>query len=175
MRFPLIGLLLMSTNLLANEFKLGDFCSKDSPYKCPVHFYKDVNFDGKLDKIITYHNQAQRHRHAYEIYEQNEDRKWVLLNAIPFDNIDSQTVFNPSEKTIKTHDSGGACIYTETTYKIINKIPEPHKIVIADNFDVYGVNVGCTRYTYGNFQKITDENGNEKWDKELLSVWRKIK
>ena len=73
MRFPLIGLLLMSTNLLANEFKLGDFCSKDSPYKCPVHFYKDVNFDGKLDKIITYHNQAQRHRHAFEIYEQKVD------------------------------------------------------------------------------------------------------
>jgi len=57
----------------------------------------------------------------------------------------------------------------------VDKIPRPHKIVIADNFDVFGVNVGCTVYTYGKFKKITDENGNEEWDKQLLSVWRQIK
>jgi len=99
-KISLLFALLFAKFIYADSFKLDDFCGK----KCPVHFYKDVNFDGKLDKIITHHNQAQRHRHAYDIYEQNEDRKWVLLNAKPFNNIDSQTVFNPKEKTIKTHD-----------------------------------------------------------------------
>lgn len=97
----------------------------DGIKNCFSRLFIDLDFDG-INEIIEINFRAgQRHRHTYTIYKHEglemSGNQLKLLDFPPFNNVDSQTIFNKKDKTIKTFDSGGACDFDEKTYQEVNE------------------------------------------------------
>ena len=118
--------------------KLNEFEGFDWIGDC-FGFY-DIDYDGKKEFLVIEHNQAQRHRNLYMFYDldpisnisfipypynqygssHSKNKSRIELrpkssNAIK--NLDSVSLINIEEKTIKKHNSGGAYISYNETYK----------------------------------------------------------
>ncbi len=136
-----------------------------NPKDCQNSFYKDVNFDGVDELIKRLSNAGQRHSDAFEVYQKNSDGEYVLLTDVPFfkdsrsqfNLMDSSTVFDSMNKTIKITYSSGACSSEYETYKIDNAKAKLIKLIAYDYMDENGNDIGCTEYTYVDGILISEE------------------
>ena len=119
--------------------KLNEFEGFDWIGDC-FGFY-DIDYDGKKEFLLIEHNQAQRHRNLYLFYDldpisntsyisypyneygsQNDPKTSSRIELKPkasnaIKDLDSVSLINIEEKTIKKHNSGGAYISYNETYK----------------------------------------------------------
>lgn len=128
---------------------------------CHSRLFIDVDFDGINEIIEINYRAGQRHRNTYTIYQHHglemEGNQLQLMDFPPFSQVDSATIFNKKDKTIQIHNSGGACIYDDKTYKKINGEWRVSKLISAD-----WVNKKCVIKTY----EWNEESGLELIDVE---------
>jgi hypothetical protein len=119
----------------------------DGIKNCFSRLFIDLDFDG-INEIIEINFRAgQRHRDAYTIYKHQglemSGNQLKPLDFSPFNKVDSQTIFNKKDKTIRTFDSGGACDFDDKTYQEVNKIWRIVKLTSANS-----ANNSCIIETY---------------------------
>lgn len=88
-------------------------------YYAPFQF-RDMDFDGKKELLISNWNAAQRGCNAYDVYKIKNNRLH-LLEFPPFDRIDDITTIDNATKTIIIHHSGGASYWVDEYYKANSK------------------------------------------------------
>ena len=118
---------------------------------------RDVDFDGENELVVRKKNEGQRFVDVYDIYEKDESGKFInsdgsyinknKLTAPPFNNIDSLTTFNPTDKTIVVYGSGGSCHNSERVYK---KFDNLFKLISVTKWreEVDKGDYVCIRYLY---------------------------
>lgn len=103
---------------------------------CHSRLFIDLDFDGTNEIIEINFRAGQRHRHTYTIYQHHglemQGNQLRLMNFPPFNQIDSATIFNKRDKTIKIQNSGGACIFEEKIYKKVSDEWRVVKLISAD-------------------------------------------
>jgi uncharacterized protein len=91
---------------------------------CNQLIFMDVDFDGQNEIIKREFRDGQRGRDRFIIYKHSgkemEGMQVKAMDSPPFNNIDSGTIFDTSNKTILIDSSGGACGSEYRTYKKIS-------------------------------------------------------
>ena len=123
--------------------------------------FRDVNFDGINELVITNREGGQRFSDSYTIYliqEIEEDNYFNVLDlsdTMPYSKFDAITKFNSEDKTVWMSYSGGACSSSYELYqRVFSDYPLGNyqfkliKKVDYDYQDKNGNNIGCHIYTY---------------------------
>ena len=123
--------------------------------------FRDVNFDGINELVITNREGGQRFVNSYTIYliqEIEEDNYFNVLDlsdTMPYSKFDAITKFNSEDKTVWMSYSGGACSSSYELYqRVFSDYPLGNyqfkliKKVDYDYQDKNGNNIGCHIYTY---------------------------
>ena len=131
------------------ELKYSDLSSQ--PF-----YFKDVNFDDTKELIIVEARGGQRGVDDYQIHLIQELRDIDFFNVLdltkvkPYSLLDGLTEFNPEDKTVRIHYSGGSCSSSYETYQRVFNAYElanyKFKLIKRwdyDYLDEDGNNVGC--------------------------------
>ena len=123
--------------------------------------FRDVNFDGINELVITNREGGQRFSNSYSIYliqEIEEDNYFNVLDlsdTMPYRKFDALTKFNSEDKTVWMEYSGGACSSSYETYKrVFSDYPlEDYKFELIKKIDYESWDddlndIPCSKYVY---------------------------
>ena len=123
--------------------------------------FRDVNFDGINELVITNREGGQRFNNSYTIYliQEIEGSNYFnvldLSNTMPYSKFDALTKFNSEDKTVWMEYSGGACSSSYETYKrVFSDYPlEDYKFELIKKIDYESWDddlndIPCSKYVY---------------------------
>ena len=123
--------------------------------------FRDMNFDGINELVITNIEGGQRFSDSYTIYliqEIEEDNYFNVLDlsdTMPYSKFDALTKFNSEDKTVWMEYSGGACSSSYETYKrVFSDYPlrdykfELIKKIDYESWDDDLNDIPCSKYVY---------------------------
>ena len=123
--------------------------------------FRDVNFDGINELVITNREGGQRFLDSYTIYliQEIEGSNYFnvldLSNTMPYSKFDALTKFNSEDKTVWMEYSGGACSSSYETYKrVFSDYPlEDYKFELIKKIDYESWDddlndIPCSKYVY---------------------------
>ena len=123
--------------------------------------FRDMNFDGINELVITNREGGQRFSDSYTIYliqEIEEDNYFNVLDlsdTMPYSKFDALTKFNSEDKTVWMEYSGGACSSSYETYKrVFSDYPledfkfELIKKIDYESWDDDLNDIPCSKYVY---------------------------
>ena len=123
--------------------------------------FRDVNFDGINELVITNREGGQRFSDSYTIYliqEIEEDNYFNVLDlsdTMPYSKFDALTKFNSEDKTVWMSYSGGACSSSYELYeRVFSDYPlEDYKFELIKKIDYESWDddlndIPCSKYVY---------------------------
>lgn len=158
----ILFLLSFSTLAISEEFSIpelpsGIYCwNKDLSNKdieiCNQLIFMDVDFDGQNEIIKREFRDGQRGRDRFIIYKHSgiemQGTQVQVMDFPPFNNIDTGTIFDSSNKTILVDSSGGVCGSEYRTYKKKNSEWIVIKQIIYKQDDGDKEDKTCYKSTY---------------------------
>lgn len=151
----------LNTTKITIQNKAQAQINRSTPLNFEDEFgFADVDFDGKKELIVREFGMGQRGSSTYAIYNIGEDEDVYKLRNSPFEQIDDETEFNYTAKTITISSFGGYCSSEYTTYSVKGDEFIPTTVVKTDT-DKAG---NCIQSTY----KINITKNLQLLKKEVL-------
>jgi hypothetical protein len=145
-----------------------DYTAPEFTAKLPSNsfFFVDLTFDGKKELVVTEIANGQRWRHTYKVYDPEKMGTYTPIAATePFCSLDSESVIDRKNRTIRIHNSGGASVYDILLYRFDDK----HKRYLLKEFETRDGNK-YAKYTVSvDSRKLLDAEGKPAYKYSLLT------